>query len=214
MRKFLIVMALVAGIALMSGCRNKKELVLYGPGDTKAWETVDTAAQVEYAESLRKVELDTSAGKIVIVLYEDRAPVGVANFMQYVEDAFYNGTVFHRIVPGFVIQGGGFTADLNEKQTREPISNEAGNGLRNNRGTLSYARTMDVNSATSQFFINLADNPALNGDGVNDGYAVFGRVTQGMDVVDSIAQVETTNSGGMQGVPVNPVVILSAKEIQ
>ncbi len=214
MRKILIVMAVVAGIALIPGCRNKKELSLYGPGDTKAWETVDTAAQVQYAESLRKVELNTSAGKIVVVLYEDRAPVGVANFLQYVEDSFYDGTVFHRIVPGFVIQGGGFTPNMEEKETRDPIVNEAGNGLRNNRGTLSYARTMDVGSATSQFFINLSDNPALNGDGVNDGYAVFGRVTQGMEVVDKIAQVETTTQNGMQGVPIEAVVIQSAREIQ
>lgn len=207
-------MALVVGIALIPGCRNKKELTLYGPGDTKAWETVDTAAQVQYAEALRKVELETSAGKIVVVLFEDRSPVGVANFLQYVEDSFYNGTVFHRVIPGFMIQGGGYTSDLVQKQTRAPIKNEASNGLRNTRGTLSYARLMDVNSATSEFFINLVDNPSLNGDGVNDGYAVFGRVTQGMDVVDRIAEVNTTTSNGMQGVPVEPIVILSAREVQ
>jgi peptidyl-prolyl cis-trans isomerase A (cyclophilin A) len=214
MRKILIVMAIILGIVLIPGCRSKKELVLYGPGDTKAWDTTDTAAQRQYAESLRKVELRTSEGTIVIELFEDKAPVSVANFLQYVEDSFYNDTIFHRVVPGFVIQGGGFTSTLDKKETRDSIINEAGNGLRNGRGTLSYARTSDVNSATSQFFINLADNPALNGDGVNDGYAVFGRVSEGMEIVDAIARKETTTDGAMQNVPVEPIVILTARELK
>jgi cyclophilin family peptidyl-prolyl cis-trans isomerase len=163
------------------------------------------------------VLMATSLGDIKIELYTDKAPETVKNFLGYVEAKFYDGTVFHRVVPGFVIQGGGLTADLSEKPTRPPIKNEAGNGLKNTVGTLSMARTGVVDSATSQFFINVRDNPAL--DHRNDtpagfGYAVFGKVTEGMDVVHKIEKVATTTRGMHQNVPVEPVVITSARVAQ
>jgi peptidyl-prolyl cis-trans isomerase A (cyclophilin A) len=129
----------------------------------------------------------TSLGEIHIELDAEKAPISVANFLRYVDEGFYDGTVFHRVEPGFVIQGGGMTADGKQKQTHEPIKNEAKNGLRNDRGWLSMARTSVVDSATSQFFVNLVDNEVLNHGTRDFGYAVFGRVTQGMDVVDAIA---------------------------
>ncbi|MEM7159565.1 MAG: peptidylprolyl isomerase [Myxococcota bacterium] len=157
--------------------------------------------------------METSLGTLVIELAPEEAPVTVANFLAYVDAGFYDGTdgmeptIFHRIVPGFVIQGGGLTETLANKPTMPPIVNEFGNGLLNDRGTLSMARTMDPDSATSQFFINLVDNDGLD---VPPGYAVFGRVTEGLDIVDAIAAVETTDMPPYQGVPVVPVIILSA----
>lgn len=157
------------------------------------------------------IRLRTSKGDIVVELNEEKAPITVANFHKYVEEGYYEGTVFHRVIKDFMIQGGGFTSDLQRKQTHEPIQNEAANGLSNERGTLAMARTNDPHSATSQFFINHADNAFLNHVAQqSDGYAVFGRVVEGMDVVDEIAQVATTTQGGMQDVPVEPVSILSA----
>lgn len=155
--------------------------------------------------------LSTSLGDITIELFEAEAPVTVANFLQYVDDGFFDGTIFHRVIPGFVLQGGGFTADMREKETRLPIKNEAENGLKNARGTLSMARTQEIDSATSQFFINLKDNDFLDHGARDFGYAVFAKVTDGMDVVDRIASVETGNKGRHQDVPVEPVVIVSAK---
>ena len=152
------------------------------------------------------VVIATNLGDITVELFPEQAPITVENFIQYVESCFYDGTIFHRVVPGFVLQGGGMTADGRPKQTRDPITNEADNGLLNERGTLSMARRPAVNSATSQFFINLVDNTVLD-NGVRDfGYAVFARVTDGMDVVDRIAQVRTRNDR-----PEEPVVILSAR---
>lgn len=157
------------------------------------------------------VVFSTTFGEIVIELYPDKAPLTVENFLAYVDAGFYDGTIFHRVIPGFVIQGGGFTENMRPKSTREPIKNEADNGLKNERGTLSMARTRDVNSATSQFFINLQDNAVLD-HGVRDfGYAVFAKVATGMDVVDKIAAVRTANHGFYQDVPVTPVVIQSAR---
>ncbi len=131
--------------------------------------------------------------------------------LKYAEEGFYDGTIFHRVIPGFMIQGGGFTEDMKRKTTHEPIINEANNGLKNNRGTIAMARTSNPNSATSQFFINQVDNDALNFAGQsNPGYAVFGKVTEGMDVVDKIAAVKTTRKGPYANVPVVPVVIKSA----
>lgn len=153
------------------------------------------------------VTLTTSLGTIEIDLFDDAAPGTVANFLHYVDDGFYDGTVFHRIIPGFMIQGGGMTADLKEKPTRPPIQNEAKNGKKNTRGTLAMARTADVNSATAQFFINLADNAFLDHGSRDFGYAVFGRVTRGMDVVDQIAGVKTGRKGHHDDVPVEPVTI-------
>lgn len=156
------------------------------------------------------VVVSTSLGDITIELFKERAPVSVANFLQYVQDGFYPGTVFHRVKPGFMIQGGGFTPSLEEKPTRAPILNEATNGLRNTRGTVAMARTRQLRSATSQFYVNLADNRMLDHSGYSPddfGYAVFGRVLAGMDVVDRIAAVPTKSAGGMEDVPVEPVVI-------
>jgi peptidyl-prolyl cis-trans isomerase A (cyclophilin A) len=160
------------------------------------------------------VLLSTSLGDITIECFPDSAPQSVENFLQYVDDGFYDGTVFHRVIPDFMIQGGGMTEDLERKPTREPIENEADNGLKNKRGTLAMARTREVNSATSQFFINLADNDFLNHGARDYGYAVFAHVVDGMDVVDAIAAVDTTTKEGMQNVPVEPVVIESAQRIE
>ncbi len=157
------------------------------------------------------VKLETSKGDIVIELNEEAAPVTVKNFLQYVEDGFFNGKIFHRVIPNFMIQGGGFTEDMSQEQTRDQIVNEAANGLKNNRGTIAMARTNDPNSATAQFFINHNDNDFLNYSGAaNPGYAVFGKTVEGMDVVDAIASVKTTTKQGMDDVPVEPVLIISA----
>ncbi len=162
----------------------------------------------------KKVKLETSMGDMVIELNEEAAPVTVKNFLQYVEEGFYDGTIFHRVIPDFMIQGGGFTAEMTKKETYAPITNEASNGLRNERGTTAMARTNDPNSATAQFFINQADNDFLNYvDNNNPGYAVFGKVVEGMETADKIEVVETTTQKGMGDVPVEPVVIKSAKVI-
>lgn len=157
------------------------------------------------------VVFSTTLGKIVIELYPDKAPLTVENFLAYVDAGFYDGTIFHRVVPGFVIQGGGFVENMRPKSTRAPIKNEADNGLNNERGTLSMARTRDVNSATSQFFINLQDNVVLDHAVRDFGYAVFAKVVTGMDVVDKIAAVRTANHGFYPDVPVTPIVIQSAR---
>ena len=149
-------------------------------------------------------------GTIVLSLDDTKAPETVANFVQYAKDGHYDGTIFHRVIDGFMIQGGGFTRDMNQKPTREPIRNEAMNGLKNKRGTIAMARTMVVDSATSQFFINLVDNDFLdfqNPTPQGFGYAVFGSVTDGMSVVDAIAKVKTGFAGPHQNVPEEPIVI-------
>lgn len=159
------------------------------------------------------VILDTTAGAITIQLYPDKAPDSVQNFLEYVRDGFYSGTIFHRVVSGYVVQGGGYTAELVEKGTRPPVRNEATNGLTNARGTVAMARMSAVRSATSQFFINLANNGRLDHHGFSPddyGYAVFGRVIAGMDVVDRIAAMPTGSREGMDDVPVTPIVIKSA----
>jgi peptidyl-prolyl cis-trans isomerase A (cyclophilin A) len=153
----------------------------------------------------------TDRGDIAIELFEETAPVSSANFKQYAAEGFYSGTVFHRVIPNFMIQGGGMPADLSRKPTRAPIKNEADNGEKNLRGTLAMARTSDVDSATSQFFINLKDNAFLDHSGRNFGYAVFGKVIDGMDVVDGIAGVATGNRGGHENVPIEPVTILEVR---
>jgi peptidyl-prolyl cis-trans isomerase A (cyclophilin A) len=160
------------------------------------------------------VKLETNMGNIVIELDRQAVPVTVKNFLGYVEAGFYDGTIFHRVIPGFMIQGGGLTKQMVEKKTRNPIINEAMGGLSNMRGTISMARGPKPNSATSQFFINHRDNNVL--DYIDDnkaGYAAFGKVTEGMDVVDAIASVETTTRNGMEDVPVEPVTIQSAKVV-
>ena len=161
------------------------------------------------------VVIDTSLGTIVAELYKDRAPVSVENFLEYVRARHYDGTIWHRVVPGYVIQGGGYTPELVERATRPPIQNEATNGLSNRRGTLAMARLRSARSATSQFYINLANNSELDHRGFSPdtfGYAVFGRVLEGMDVVDKIGAVKTGTRDGMDDVPVAPVLIKSIVE--
>jgi len=161
------------------------------------------------------VALETSHGRILLELYSDKAPKSVENFLQYVRSGFFDGTIFHRVIPDFMIQGGGFTSDMGQKPTRTPIQNEADNGVANARGTIAMARTNDPHSATAQFFINLKDNGFLNHSGKNPqgwGYAAFGKVTEGMDVVDKIARVSTTRKGMHENVPAEPVVIEKATE--
>jgi len=158
------------------------------------------------------VTLETSAGNIVLELDAQHAPHTVANFVRYVNENFYSGTIFHRVIPGFMIQGGGFTADMQQKATHEPIAIESNNGLKNVRGTIAMARTANPNSATAQFFINVVDNAMLDypgGDGA--GYTVFGRVVAGMDVVDAIRNTPTTRKGMYSDVPVNPPIIKAAR---
>jgi len=160
-----------------------------------------------------RVLLDTSKGKIVIELFADKAPKSTKNFLDYVNAGHYNGTIFHRVIPGFMVQGGGFTPEMTEKPTRPPIQNEADNRVLNQRGTLAMARTPDPNSASSQFFINVANNGFLNFRSKTPegwGYAVFGKVVEGMDVVDAIVAVKTTTKGPYENVPVEPVVVRKA----
>ena len=162
------------------------------------------------------VRFSTSLGDIDIELFPKEAPKSVENFLQYVDDGFFDGLIFHRIVPGFVIQGGGLTPDFQQKANRAPIENEATNGLKNKRGTLSMARTNDINSATSQFFVNLKDNDFLDHKSKSPsqyGYAVFGKVTKGMDVVDKIAAVSTGRKKGFDDAPLEDVLIVSARRI-
>ena len=159
------------------------------------------------------IRFETSHGPFTVELFPKEAPATVENFLRYVDERFFDGTVFHRIVPGFVLQGGGLTADFRSKQTRAPIKNEAKNGLKNTRGTLSMARTSEINSATSQFFVNLSDNEFLDHGPRDYGYAVFGRVTEGMDVIDKIARVSTGKRSGYQDAPLEDVVIVSARRV-
>jgi peptidyl-prolyl cis-trans isomerase B (cyclophilin B) len=164
-----------------------------------------------------KVVMDTTQGRIVFELDTGNAPQTVQNFLAYVEAGFYDGTIFHRVIPGFMIQGGGFSADMKRKPTQPPINNEADNGLRNERGTIAMARTSDPHSATAQFFINTVDNDFLNYTSKNSGgwgYAVFGRVAEGMAVVDAISGVKTGTRGPMRDVPTDPVVIIRALRLQ
>lgn len=159
------------------------------------------------------IQLQTNKGNITIELDFENAPITAKNFQRYVEDGFYDGVIFHRVIPGFMIQGGGMLPGMQEKETREPIANEADNGLKNDRGTLAMARTQDPHSASAQFFINLQDNDFLNFTAKNVagwGYAVFGKVTDGMDVVDAIAKVSTGRFGYHSDVPTEDIVIEKA----
>lgn len=195
--------AMLLGIA---GCAAKESATQIVPTTPAAGEPANP-----------EVLLETSKGKIKLELFRRNAPLSVENFLGYVKDGFYDGTVFHRVIPGFMIQGGGMTADMAEKPKKAPIRNEANNGLRNLRGTLAMARTGDPHSASSQFFINVADNRSLDhrGQSVEGwGYAVFGRVIGGMDVVDAIVAVPRGDRGPHQDVPVEPVVIRRATLVQ
>lgn len=176
-------------------------------------------AQDAKKETASKVSvvMETSEGNIRIELWPDKAPTTVKNFLQYVDEGFYSGTIFHRVIDGFMIQGGGFTPDMQQKPTHAPIKNEATADLRNDRGTIAMARTGVVDSATAQFFINVQDNPNLNhrDETVRGfGYAVFGKVVEGMDVVDKIKKVPTSTVGMNQNVPVKPVIIQQVKRLE
>ena len=163
------------------------------------------------------VRLETTHGAIILSLDAEKAPQTVENFVQYVRDGFYDGTLFHRVIDGFMVQGGGFAAGMQQKSARAPIANEADNGLRNQRGTIAMARTPDPHSATAQFFINVADNAFLDFKAKTDagwGYCVFGRVTEGMDVVDRIKGVATTSRAGHRDVPAEDVVIVRASVVE
>ena len=189
-------------------------LAVVGCGDGSAPPADDTEESSDVAVGYPRVELSTSIGTIQIELYPDKAPITVENFLVYVTEGFFDGTIFHRVVPGFVIQGGGFTPEMVEKDTRAPIENEASNGVRNLRGTICMARTSDPHSATSQFFINTKDNPALDHRGRSLrgwGYAVFGRVTEGMEVVEAIERVPRGRKNEHDDVPVDPIIIEKAR---
>jgi peptidyl-prolyl cis-trans isomerase A (cyclophilin A) len=157
------------------------------------------------------IEFKTSKGDFTVELFTAEAPLSSENFLAYVDAGYFDGIIFHRVIPGFMIQGGGFTPDMQQKKTNAAIKNEASNGVKNTRGTLSMARTNDINSATSQFFVNLADNEFLDHKPGNYGYAVFGRVIAGMETIDAIAAVKTGRNGGHADVPVESVVVNSAK---
>jgi cyclophilin family peptidyl-prolyl cis-trans isomerase len=186
----------------------------------------ETKTAVTAKEEAKKVSerpqvmMKTSKGDMVIELFPEKAPITVENFLHYVKDGFFDGTIFHRVMPGFVIQGGGFTAKMEKKKTHEPIKNEADNGLKNKRGTLSMARTRAIHSATSQFFINLQDNVGLDHQGAaNFGYAVFGRLAKGLDVMDEIAKAPTGNAVDATGmthndVPKEPITIVKAYVVE
>lgn len=157
------------------------------------------------------VVIDTSYGKIKVELFEDQAPITVKNFLTYVDDKHYDGLIFHRVIPDFMIQGGGYSAGLDERKTRDPIKNESTNGLKNLRGTLAMARQNAPDSATAQFYINVVDNASLDRTNENPGYCVFGRVIEGMDVVDRIRKVTTTRAKGHEALPIEDIVIRTAR---
>ena len=178
--------------------------------------TIWTLTDLALAEN-PKVVLNTSKGQIVLELYADKAPETVKNFLAYVDAKYYDGTIFHRVIPNFMIQGGGFTADMKRKTTQSPIKNEADKGIKNDRGTIAMARTGDPHSATAQFFINSKDNGFLNHQSKTTqgwGYAAFGRVVEGMKTVDAISAVKTTTRGPYRDVPAQPVVIESAARVK
>jgi len=179
--------------------------------------TLSFATEKTMSDTPTKVKLTTNLGEIIIQLNAEKAPVSSANFLTYVNEGFYNGTIFHRVIPDFMAQGGGFDTSFNQKAVHSPIKNEADNGLKNTRGTLAMARTNDPNSATAQFFINLKDNTFLNHTGKNAsgwGYAVFGEVIEGMDVVDAMAKQPTGNRGGHQDVPKTDIIIEKAEVVK
>ncbi len=191
-----------------------KKLMLAGALVAGLVSGVSIAEEAVVAPNLY-VEMDTTAGNIVLELNEAKAPITVGNFKNYVDDGYYDGLVFHRVIDGFMVQGGGFDADMNQKGTNAPIQIESNNGLKNERGSIAMARTMDPNSATSQFFINTQNNSFLDYPGQDGyGYTVFGKVVSGMDVVDKMEKVKTGNRGMHSDVPVEPIVIESMKFVE
>lgn len=204
MRHLIFRIAIVFAVLLAAPC-------LFAQEQTSTEATTDAAPVDAAASTHPRVVLETSKGSIVVELFEDKAPKTVANFLVYVKEGFYNGTVFHRVIPHFMIQGGGFTPDMVKKATHDPVENEASNGLRNERGTVAMARLMDPHSATAQFFINVVNSPSLDHRGGNDprswGYTVFAKVVEGMDVVDTIRVVATGMTSTPEGVPLRDVPI-------
>jgi peptidyl-prolyl cis-trans isomerase B (cyclophilin B) len=179
--------------------------------------TLSFATENNMSDTQTKVKLTTTLGEIIIQLNTEKAPVSSANFLTYVNEGFYNGTIFHRIIPDFMAQGGGFDTSFNQKAVHAPIKNEANNGLKNTRSTLAMARTNDPNSATAQFFINYKDNTFLDHTSQTSsgwGYAVFGEVVEGMDVVDAMAKQATSNRGGHENVPKTDIVIEKAEVVK
>ncbi|WP_036248761.1 peptidylprolyl isomerase [Methylobacter sp. BBA5.1] len=179
--------------------------------------TFSFATENKMSDTQTKVKLTTTLGEIIVQLNPEKAPISSANFLTYVNEGFYNGTVFHRVIPGFMAQGGGFDTSFNQKAVHDPIKNEANNGLPNNRGTIAMARTPDPDSATAQFFINYKDNSFLNHTSPTPngwGYAVFGEVIEGMDIVDAMAKQPTGNRGPHQDVPKTDIVIEKAEVIE
>jgi len=198
------ILTLVLAVACLSlqGCDEQEQSILPLGGDKKAG-------------GLKYVELKTNRGRIMLELDEEKAPVTVANFLRYVKEGFYDGTIFHRVIPNFMIQGGGFTPDMTKKETNEPIINESSNGLKNVRGSVAMARTRKPNSANSQFFVNLINNYRLDYAGdARPGYTVFGKVVEGMPVVDAIAQIKRKQVDMYSDVPVEPIVIRSARIVK
>jgi cyclophilin family peptidyl-prolyl cis-trans isomerase len=234
--RLLFLLSLAIGLVIATGCGGSPPPEDAAPPEKTAEPAAEAPAEPPPAEPVEKEEaappaekkaapqaksapagnpvvvVETSKGTIKIELDADKAPETVANFLRYVDDKFYDGTIFHRVIPRFMIQGGGMTPNMSEKPTGDPIKNESANGLANNRGTIAMARLPDPHSATSQFFINHVTNVGLNrGERDEWGYCVFGKVTEGMDVVDAIAQVPTGNRDGHSNVPVEPVMIKSIR---
>lgn len=197
-----LVLPILLFTSLLSAC---------GQGDTPVATTTASGMPPASGANAINVVMETSLGTVRLALDAEQAPVTTANFVTYVEDEFYDGLVFHRIIDGFMVQGGGFNADMQQKAVRDPIVNESNNGLSNARGTIAMARTQAPDSATAQFYINLVDNPNLDYRNGRAGYAVFGRVVDGMEVVDQMAKVATGNRGRFQDVPVEPVLIHSVR---
>ena len=217
----LAVITVAAGLSMLAfGCSNGDDRQLDSDGTKKSHPTLgeqETADAPQAPAGGTVVVIDTSMGAVTAELWDDKAPQTVANFLRYTDEGFYDGLIFHRVIDGFMLQAGGFTPDMRQKATRPPIKNEAIASRRNDRGTLAMARTSQVDSATSQFFINLVDNTALNHRDKTPagfGYCAFGRVTGGMDVADRIAKVKTGRAGPHADVPVEPVVIKSIRRAE
>jgi len=219
------VLSTLFALSLMAACDNGRGKVSADPDTVPPQDNSPAPDATADADKSPRVVLDTSMGKITLELDAEKAPISVKNFLKYVDDGHYDGTVFHRVIDDFMVQGGGFTKDLKEKDTRGPIQNEATNGLKNNLGTVAMARTPDPHSATAQFFINVKDNDFLNHQNTTQrgyGYCVFGKVVDGMDVVNKVKKVKThtttaqTDRGPapFQDVPVEPIVIKSAKRVK
>lgn len=208
MNKFLKTTLLICTATLLFACNSSPTTSVDSPSTNSGNETMS---------DIKNVTFKTTQGSFTLELYPEKAPETVANFLEYVNSGYYEGTIFHRVIPGFMAQGGGFAPDMTQKDTNAPIKNEANNGLKNDDGTIAMARTGDPHSATAQFFINVQDNDFLNFSAETQqgwGYAVFGKVTEGLDVVHGMVKVATTNAGPHQNVPAEPIIIESATVVE